>query len=76
LEGPADQINLGFVLGNKIAFGSVNANREYFETGVKNLSTAELQIPWLVEETSHASGQGTRELRRDDAYSHRDKRVN
>jgi threonine dehydrogenase-like Zn-dependent dehydrogenase len=48
LEIPADKINLGFVLGNKVAFGSVNANREYFETGVKDLSTAELQYPgWL-----------------------------
>lgn len=28
---------------NKVAFGSVNANREYFETGVKDLSRAELQ---------------------------------
>src|SRR5437763_3142651 len=44
LEVPADKINLGFVLGNKVAFGSVNANREYFESGVKDLSTAELQI--------------------------------
>jgi len=25
LEVPADKINLGFVLGNKVAFGSVNA---------------------------------------------------
>ena len=34
--------------GNKVAFGSVNANREYFESGVKDLSTAELQYPrWL-----------------------------
>jgi threonine dehydrogenase-like Zn-dependent dehydrogenase len=48
LEVPSDKINLGFVLGNKVAFGSVNANREYFETGVKDLSTAELQYPgWL-----------------------------
>jgi glucose 1-dehydrogenase len=48
IEIPADKINLGFVLGNKVAFGSVNANREYFETGVKDLSTAELQYPgWL-----------------------------
>ena len=29
LEIPAEKINLGFVLGNKVAFGSVNANREY-----------------------------------------------
>ena len=33
LEIPADKINLGFVLGNKAAIGSVNANREYFEMG-------------------------------------------
>jgi glucose 1-dehydrogenase len=54
LEVPADQINLGFVLGNKIAFGSVNANREYFESGVKDLSTAELQYPgWLKKLLTH-----------------------
>jgi len=54
LEVPADKINLGFVLGNKVAFGSVNANREYFETGVKDLSTAELQYPgWLKRLLTH-----------------------
>lgn len=48
IEIPSDKINLGFVLGNKVAFGSVNANREYFESGVKDLSTAELQYSgWL-----------------------------
>jgi len=53
-EVPADKINLGFVLGNKVAFGSVNANREYFETGVKDLSTAELQYPgWLKKLLTH-----------------------
>ena len=54
VEIPADKINLGFVLGNKVAFGSVNANREYFETGVKDLSTAELQYPgWLRKLLTH-----------------------
>lgn len=54
IEVPADKINLGFVLGNKVAFGSVNANREYFETGVKDLSTAELQYPgWLRRLLTH-----------------------
>ena len=54
IEIPADKINLGFVLGNKVAFGSVNANREYFETGVKDLSTAELQYPgWLKKLLTH-----------------------
>jgi threonine dehydrogenase-like Zn-dependent dehydrogenase len=54
VEIPADKINLGFVLGNKVAFGSVNANREYFETGAKDLSQAELQYPgWLSKLLTH-----------------------
>lgn len=54
IEIPADKINLDFVLGNKVAFGSVNANREYFESGVKDLSTAELQWPgWLDKLLTH-----------------------
>jgi threonine dehydrogenase-like Zn-dependent dehydrogenase len=54
VEIPADRINLGFVLGNKVAFGSVNANREYFEMGAKDLSTAELQYPgWLSKLLTH-----------------------
>jgi len=54
LEIPSDKINLGFVLGNKVAFGSVNANREYFENGVKDLTAAELQYPgWLKRLLTH-----------------------
>ena len=54
IEIPADKINLGFVLGNKVAFGSVNANREYFESGVKGLSTGEPQYPgWLKKLLTH-----------------------
>lgn len=54
VEIPAEKINLGFVLGNKVALGSVNANREYFETGVKYLSTAELHYPgWLKKLLTH-----------------------
>jgi threonine dehydrogenase-like Zn-dependent dehydrogenase len=53
-EVPGDRINLGFVLGNKVAVGSVNANREYFEMGVKDLSQAELQYPgWLCRLLTH-----------------------
>jgi glucose 1-dehydrogenase len=48
VEVPADRINLDFVLGNKVMVGTVNANREYFEAGVRDLSHAELQYPgWL-----------------------------
>ena len=51
---PADKINLGFVLGNKVMVGTVNANREYFEAGVYDLSRAELEYPgWLAKLLTH-----------------------
>src|SRR5207248_6155298 len=54
IELPADKINLEFVLGNKVMVGTVNANREYFETGVRDLSQAELLYPgWLNRLLTH-----------------------
>ena len=54
LEVPADRINLEFVLGNKVMVGTVNANREYFETGVQHMAMAEAQYPgWLVQLLTH-----------------------
>ena len=54
IEVPADKINLDFVLGNKVMVGTVNANREYFESGVKDLSQAELEFPgWLGKLLTH-----------------------
>ncbi len=51
---PADRINLGFVLGNKVAVGTVNANREYFEIGARDLATAEGSHPgWLARLLTH-----------------------
>ena len=51
---PADKINLEFVLGNRVMVGTVNANREYFERGVGDLSQAELQYPgWLKQLLTH-----------------------
>jgi threonine dehydrogenase-like Zn-dependent dehydrogenase len=48
LEVPADRINLDFVLGNKVMVGSVNASREHFEAGVRDMSQAEAEYPgWL-----------------------------
>jgi threonine dehydrogenase-like Zn-dependent dehydrogenase len=48
IEVPADRINLGFVLGNKVMVGTVNANREYFEMGVRDFAMAEASYPgWL-----------------------------
>jgi threonine dehydrogenase-like Zn-dependent dehydrogenase len=54
LEIPADKINLDFVLGNKVMFGTVNANREYFEAGVKDLSQCTAQFPgWANKLLTH-----------------------
>lgn len=54
VEVPADRINLDFVLGNKVMVGTVNANREYFELGVKDLSQAALEYPgWLERLLTH-----------------------
>lgn len=48
VEIPADKINLEFVLGNKVMVGTVNANREYFESGVQDMSAAVLEYgDWL-----------------------------
>ncbi len=53
-EIPSDKINMDFVLGNKVMVGTVNANREYFEKGVKDLSQAELEYPgWLSKLLTH-----------------------
>jgi threonine dehydrogenase-like Zn-dependent dehydrogenase len=48
IEVPSDKINLEFVLGNKAMVGTVNANREHFEAGVRDMSQAEEEYPgWL-----------------------------
>ncbi len=54
VEVPADKINLEFVLGNKVMVGTVNANREYFEAGVKDLAQAEAEYRgWLKRLLTH-----------------------
>jgi len=54
VEVPADKINLDFVLGNKVMVGTVNANREYFEMGVRDMAQAEAEYPgWLGELLTH-----------------------
>ena len=54
VEVPADRINLDFVLGNKVMVGTVNANREYFETGVRDLAQCSAQFPgWLERLLTH-----------------------
>jgi glucose 1-dehydrogenase len=54
VEAPADKINQSFVLGNKVMVGTVNANREYFELGVRDLAQAEAEYPgWLARLLTH-----------------------
>ena len=65
IEVPADRINLNFVLGNKVMVGSVNASRENFENGVRDMSQAEAEYPgWLRRLLTHPVRglEGYREL--------------
>ena len=54
LQVPADKINLDFVLGNKVMVGTVNASRENFENGVRDMAHAESEYPgWLRRLLTH-----------------------
>jgi glucose 1-dehydrogenase len=54
VEVPADRINLGFVLGNKVMVGTVNANRDYFEMAVNDLARAAVEFPgWAARLLTH-----------------------
>lgn len=49
-----DEIVKGMVLGNKVVVGTVNANRQYFEDGVKDMALAEQAWPgWLNRLVTH-----------------------
>ncbi|MBJ7600575.1 MAG: glucose dehydrogenase [Candidatus Nephthysia bennettiae] len=53
-EVPADRLNLGFVLGNKVMVGTVNASRADFEAGVRDLAMMHAQDPdWLQRFITH-----------------------
>ena len=64
LEVPADRINLDFVLGNKVMVGTVNASRENFETGVRDMSQAEAEYPGWLGRLADAPGPRPGQLRR------------
>lgn len=49
LEVPADRLNLEMVLENKVVFGTVNANRTYWEAAAKDLATFEESWPGLCQ---------------------------
>lgn len=46
---PSDKINIEWVLGNKLLLGSVNANREHFESGIRDLALGEVMFPGVIE---------------------------
>ena len=48
-ELPSDKINIEWVLGNKLLLGSVNANREHFEAGIKDLALGEVMYPNVLQ---------------------------
>jgi threonine dehydrogenase-like Zn-dependent dehydrogenase len=53
-EVESDRLNLEFVLGNKVMFGTVNAHRGYFEQGVADFAQAEAAYPgWLSKLLTH-----------------------
>lgn len=49
IEVQADSINIQWVLGNKLLLGSVNANREHFEMGIRDLAMGEMMFPGVTE---------------------------
>lgn len=59
-ELPTDAINQGFVLGNKVMVGTVNAAREDFEEAVEDLLRAEAFHPGWLERliTTRIDGLG------------------
>jgi threonine dehydrogenase-like Zn-dependent dehydrogenase len=51
---PSDLINQEFVLGNRVMVGTVNANREHFEMGVRDIALAEAMYKgWLERMITH-----------------------
>ena len=54
VEVPADAINLGFVLGNKLAVGTVNAAGEHYRAAAQDMALAEAMYPgWLSRLLTH-----------------------
>ena len=49
IEISSDKINLEWVLGNKMLFGTVNANREHFELGIRDLALGEVMFPGVLQ---------------------------
>lgn len=51
---PSDKINQQFVLGNRAMVGTVNASRDHFEMGVRDMALSEATCPgWLARMLTH-----------------------
>jgi threonine dehydrogenase-like Zn-dependent dehydrogenase len=67
IEIHSDAINIQWVLGNKLLLGSVNANREHFEMGIRDLAMGEMMFPGVTQKilTSPVDGlENYREMMR------------
>ena len=65
IEFPADQVNLNWVLGNKLLVGSVNANFRHFEMGIADLALGErhlLRLEIRMQEQVQGDGEDLREV--------------
>jgi threonine dehydrogenase-like Zn-dependent dehydrogenase len=49
VDVPSDNVNLNWVLGNKLLLGSVNANYRHFEIGIADLALGEVTYPHVIE---------------------------
>jgi threonine dehydrogenase-like Zn-dependent dehydrogenase len=49
VDVPSDHVNLDWVLGNKLLLGSVSANRDHFELGIKDMALGEVTYPGVIE---------------------------
>ena len=67
VEVPSDKVNLDWVLGNKLLLGSVNANREHFEMGIKDLALGRSDVSRRDRADSDDAHSRAGQLRPDDA---------
>ncbi len=58
VEVPGDNINLNWVLGNKLLVGSVNANFRHFESGISDLALCEVTYPGVIGKILTTTVQG------------------
>ncbi len=49
IEIPSDNININWVLGNKLLLGSVNANFRHFESGIADMAQGEIFYPGVTQ---------------------------